>query len=207
MLFLPLGVRAVSSRYTHQRKVLTGQLGRERVRSWSFVVSWIALFAALEVKDWIHLDFVSSLVVALLGTMGMEVATRRVRSGLPASPFHRIDPQQRSILLLSMFAGVVLLFFSLSTNQEYYSFPAYLPILLLMAATITRAEQTYTTSEAARRWIGFAHAVLAGAGGLVAVALVWGLWSSRHLPYTADVGEMLAHRGVGSLHAIDVTPF
>ncbi len=210
VLFLPLGVKALSSRYMHQKKVLTGQLGRESLRSWSSIVSWVALFAALVVKDWFHLDFVSYFAVAVVGWMGIEIATRRVRSGLSASPFHRIDPQQRSILLLSLFAAVVLLFFSFSTNQEYYSFPAYLPIVLLVAATITRAEQTYTTSEAARRWIGFAHAMLVGVGAVVSVALLWGLWSSRHMPYQPDVGELLAHRGVGGYtlsmsHFFDLT--
>ena len=210
VLFLPLGVRAVWSRYRHQREVLAGQLGRERMRPWNFVASWIALFAALVVKDWFHLDFVSYFAIAFLGMVGAEGVTRRVRSQLPASPFQRIDPQQRSLLLLSLFAGVVLLFFSLSTNQEYYSFPAYLPILLLVAATITRAEQTYTTSALARRWIGFAHAALAGVGGVVSVALLWGLWSSRHMPYRPDVGELLAHRGVGGYtlsmsHFFDLT--
>ena len=133
---------------------------------------------------------------------------QRVRTTARRSP--PSDPQQRSIVLLSLFAGIVLLFFSFSTNQEYYSFPAYLPILLLVAATITRAEQTYTTSAAARRWIGFAHAALAVVGGVVSVALLWGLWSSRHLPYQPDVGELLAHRGVGGYtlsmsHFFDLT--
>ena len=210
VLFLPLGIGALSSRQRHQVQVLTGQLGRERVRSWSFFVSWLALFTALVVNDWFHLDFMSYLAVAVVGLMSIEVATRRVRSGLSASPFHRIDPQQRSILLLSLFAAIVLLFFSLSTNQEYYSFPAYLPILLLVAATITRAEQTYTTSEAARRWIGFAHAALAVVGGVVSLALLWGLWSSRRMPFVPDVGEVLAHRSVAGYtlsmsHFFDLT--
>ncbi len=144
--------------------------------------------------------------------LGVTALWRRYRPRVSpaARPAGPSDPQQRSILLLCLFAGVVLLFFSLSTNQEYYSFPAYLPILLLVAATITRAEQTYTTSEAARRWLGFAHAALAGVGGVVSVALLWGLWSSRHMPYREDVGEVLAHRGVGSYtlsmsHFFDLT--
>ena len=28
--------------------------------------------------------------------------------------------------------------------------------------------------------------------------LFYGLWASRHLPYLADIGKVLAHRGVGS---------
>ena len=144
--------------------------------------------------------------------LGIMAVWRRYRHRVSATAGHSnaIDPQQRSILLLSLFAGVVLLFFSFSTNQEYYSFPAYLPILLLVAATITRAEQTYTASTSARRWIRFAHAALAGVGGVVSVALLWGLWSSRKMPYLADIGEVLAHRGVGGYtlsmsHFFDLT--
>ena len=124
--------------------------------------------------------------------------SRRVRARLEASPFHRIDPQQRTILLLSIFSAIVLLFFSLSTNQEYYTFPAYLPILLLIAATITRAEQTFATDPGVRRWVGFAHGALTVLGAAIAVTLFYGLWASRKLPYLADIGTEMAHRGVGA---------
>ncbi len=209
VLFLPLGIRAVWSRSMHQIRVLT-QLGRVRLRPWRELLISAGMLAALSLKDLLSLDWVTFLVFALAGATFIVISSRRRRTGLSASPFHRIDPQQRSILLLSLFAAIVLLFFSLSTNQEYYTFPAYLPILLLLAATITRAEQTYTTSAAARRSIGFAHAALAAVGGIVSLVLLWGLWSSRHLPYSADVGQVLAHRGVGSYtlsmsHFFDLT--
>jgi hypothetical protein len=127
-----------------------------------------------------------------------EIAFKRRLAGLTISPFHRIDPQQRTILLLSIFSAIVFLFFSLSTNQEYYTFPAYLPILLLMAATITRAEQTYATDPAVRRWVGLAHATLTVLGAAIAITLFYGLWASRKLPYLDDIGTALAHRGVGA---------
>jgi hypothetical protein len=135
---------------------------------------------------------------------------RRRKTQLTASPFHRIDPQQRTILLLSLFSAIVLLFFSLSTNQEYYTFPVYLPILLLIAATITRAEQTFTTNPSARRWMAFAHAAFTTLGAAIALALFYGLWASRKLPYLNDIGLVLAHRGVGDYtlslsHFFDLT--
>ena len=210
VLFLPLGIRAVWSRYTHQTKVLTKSVQPGRSSFWKMFWIWIVLLLALFFKEYLALDWITFAAPALaLFSIGL-IAWRRRKTKLAASPFHRIDPQQRSILLLSLFAGSVLLFFSLSTNQEYYSFPAYLPIVLLVAATITRAEQTYTTSEAARRWIGFAHAALAGVGAVVSLALLWGLWSSRRVPYEPDIGEVLAHRGVGGYtlsmsHLFDLT--
>ena len=211
-LFLPLGVIAVQRRTYHQSVVLAGTLPKPGPG---------AAFVALLVPTIIVIIFHARLGLtdgganavllgALLIAFTVEVLLRRRRVGLPGSPFHRIDPQQRSILLLSLFALVVLSFFSLSTNQEYYTFPAYLPILLLIAATITRAEQTYSTSPESRRWITFAHASLAVVGLAVALALAAGLWSARHLPFNPDVGAAMAHRGVGSYtlsmsHAFDLT--
>jgi uncharacterized membrane protein YqjE len=116
----------------------------------------------------------------------------------------------RTTLLLSLFATLILLFFSLSTNQEYYTFPAYLPILLLACAAITRAEQTYAVDRTSRRYIRFAHASLAVLGAAAAAALAYGLWDSRHLPFIPDIGDLLAHRAVGDYtlsmsHLFDLT--
>jgi len=155
-------------------------------------------------------DYFEYLTIAGVLIYSVELVRRRRKAGFPASPFHRIDPQQRTILLLSLFAGFVMLFFSLSTNQEYYTFPTYLPILLLIAATITRAEQTYTFDAQARRWMTFAHAAFAVIGGVVAIALGYGLIASRRLAFVPDIGELLAHRGVGDYtlstsHLFDLT--
>ncbi|MGA9985612.1 MAG: glycosyl transferase, partial [Acidobacteriaceae bacterium] len=43
-----------------------------------------------------------------------------------------------------------------------------------------------------------------------AVLLAWGLWESRHLPFIADIGTLMAHRGVGDYtlsmsHFFDLT--
>ena len=131
-------------------------------------------------------------------------------TGLATSLFHDLTAQQRTILLLSIFTAIILVFFSLSTNQEYYTFPAYLPILLLTCAAITRAEQTYVHNAEGRRWVTFAHASLTVLGLLIAVALAYGLWVSRHLPFVPDIGDLLAHRGVGEYtlsmsHLFDLT--
>ncbi|MGI4855159.1 MAG: ArnT family glycosyltransferase [Janthinobacterium lividum] len=112
----------------------------------------------------------------------------------------------RTVLLLGLFAGLILVFFSLSTNQEYYTFPAYLPLAVLLAAGMTAAEQ----DSRLRGWITGAHAALTVLGAAIAFALGSGLWSSRHLPYVSDIGELLAHRGVGDYtlsmsHFFDLT--
>jgi hypothetical protein len=52
--------------------------------------------------------------------------------------------------------------------------------------------------------------VFAAIGVAAAAALAWGLWTSRSLPYVADIGTVLAHRGVGDYtlsmsHLFDLT--
>ena len=47
-------------------------------------------------------------------------------------------------------------------------------------------------------------------GVLSAIALGWGLWTSRNLPFVPDIGTLLAHRGVGDYtlsmsHLFDLT--
>jgi len=115
-------------------------------------------------------------------------------------------------LLLTLYASLILIFFSVSTNQEYYTFPAYLPLLMLIAAALTRAEHPHAPSEAPifHRWLTFAHATFTLIGLAVAITLAIGLWTSRHLPFVPDIGELLAHRGVGDYtlsmsHLFDLT--
>jgi hypothetical protein len=116
-------------------------------------------------------------------------------------PLADLTPVQKSSLLLAIFSFLVLAFFSLSTNQEYYTFPAYLPMLMLVAAALGRAEAAYSgfdpLARSSRRWITFAHASFTVIGLLIAAALSYGLWISRHLATLPNVGDLLAHRGVG----------
>ncbi len=208
-LFLPLGIVAFVRREQHQTKVLTGSVSR--LQGWKTnTLYFMILCGCVYAMDRLQLGFFTYLLLALAIWTPIDLALRRRKTGLAASPFHRIDHQQRHILLLTLFASTVLLFFSLSTNQEYYTFPAYLPLLLLISATITRAEQTYSSSPSSQRWIGFAHITLTAIGALITLALLLGLFASRNIPDTADIGTLLAHRNVGGYtlstsHLFDLT--
>ncbi len=116
----------------------------------------------------------------------------------------------RTRLLLTLYTALVLLFFSLSTNQEYYTFPVYLPLLLLISTYLVRTENRFATDPVARRWVTVAHAAFTVIGAAAAVALAAGLWQSRRLPYVSDIGDLLAHRNVGDYtlsmsHFFDLT--
>ena len=126
-------------------------------------------------------------------------------SGWPS--FARNSFPARSVLLLAIFSAIILGFFSLSTNQEYYTFPVYLPLLLLTAAALAHLEQNPSGRRPA---ITFAHASLTVLGLAIASALAYGLWTSRHLAFVPDIGSLLAHRGVGDYtlsmsHFFDLT--
>jgi 4-amino-4-deoxy-L-arabinose transferase-like glycosyltransferase len=124
------------------------------------------------------------------------------------------DPfRTRTIWLLSLFSAFSLLFFSISTNQEYYTFPVWPPLFILIAGILAITEEhsrDRTASTISIAWITNAQAVFAIIGILVAAALAWGLWDSRALPFVPDIGTLLAHRSVGNYtlsmsHFFDLT--
>jgi len=117
--------------------------------------------------------------------------------------------RHQTVLLLFLFSTLVLAFFSLSTNQEYYTFPVYLPFLMLLAATLTTIERS-PLDPTLRRALTLTFATYTTLGVAIAAALAYGLWSSRHLSFLPDIGELLAHRNVGDYtlsmsHFFDLT--
>jgi hypothetical protein len=83
---------------------------------------------------------------------------------------------------------------------------------MLTSGVLATLEENSETAEPmqARGWLVGAHAVFTVVGLLVAIALAWGLWASRGLPYVSDIGTLLAHRGVGDYtlstsHLFDLT--
>ena len=126
--------------------------------------------------------------------------------------------RSRTTWMLALYAGFILLFFSLSTNQEYYTFPAYLPLLMLTGSVLASCElrlqqgapEPVEKPAPHAAWLTAAHALFAVVGVLASLALGVGLWQSRHLPFVADIGTLLAHRGVGDYslsmsHLFDLT--
>jgi len=131
-----------------------------------------------------------------------------------ASYVLRLKFRIRTGWLLSLFAGFILLFFSISTNQEYYTFPAWVPLLILIASIVAGIEENRGPAGGkaplSTAWLTGAQAVFAGVGVVAAAALGWGLWASRNLPKVDDIGTVLAHRGVGDYtlsmsHLFDLT--
>jgi len=135
-----------------------------------------------------------------------------------ASYVARLKFRIRTIWLLSLFSAFSLLFFSVSTNQEYYTFPVWPPMFILIAAVVAGIEEDRGLVDGqpggkpllSTAWLTGAQAVFAVIGVLSASALAWGLWQARNLPFVADIGTLLAHRAVGHYtlsmsHLFDLT--
>jgi 4-amino-4-deoxy-L-arabinose transferase-like glycosyltransferase len=104
------------------------------------------------------------------------------------------DFAARTRLLCWILAGVVLIFFALSTNQEYYTFPAYLPLLLLLADGVSRCERTECEDGVRTGWLTTSAGSLAVIGVAASVILLVGLWKSRNLPFEPDIGRLLSEQ-------------
>jgi 4-amino-4-deoxy-L-arabinose transferase-like glycosyltransferase len=101
------------------------------------------------------------------------------------------DFAARTRLLCWIWAGVVLIFFALSTNQEYYTFPAYLPLLLLLADGVGRCERAEGNGAVRVGSLTTSAGLLAVIGVAASAMLVAGLWQSRNLPFQPDIGSVL----------------
>lgn len=104
----------------------------------------------------------------------------------------------RTRLMCWILAGLILVFFAISTNQEYYTFPAYLPLLVLLADGVARSEQTECETSKRRGWLRPSAGVLAVIGILAGVALITVLWKSRNLPFEPDIGTVLAKHNMST---------
>jgi 4-amino-4-deoxy-L-arabinose transferase-like glycosyltransferase len=125
------------------------------------------------------------LPVALRRPIADWMARRRL--GALKTPRPPLNFRSRTELLCLIWAGVTLVFFSFSTNQEYYTFPAYFPILLLIAAKLANEEES-----GSRRWLLWTSGVLAVICIAISDVLAAGLWNSRQLPFVPDIGTVLA---------------
>jgi 4-amino-4-deoxy-L-arabinose transferase-like glycosyltransferase len=137
------------------------------------------------------LYFPAALTIAL-----QEWRTRRRASALlgVSAAGMPSDFTWRTRLLCWILAGVILIFFALSTNQEYYTFPAYLPLLLLLADGIAQCERTECAATKRAGWLSISAASLAIVGIVASILLAVGLWQSRHLPFEPDIGSLLSQQ-------------
>ncbi len=93
-----------------------------------------------------------------------------------------VDRAGRARLFLVCWVGFLLLFFSLSTTQEYYSLPAYPAMAMLLAAGIARGG----------RWVNAGAGLLAAVCLAVALALLGVFAAVWQVPTPKDIAAALA---------------
>jgi 4-amino-4-deoxy-L-arabinose transferase-like glycosyltransferase len=115
-----------------------------------------------------------------------------IRTAIDQRKSRQADFGARTRLMCWILAGVVLVFFAISTNQEYYTFPAYLPLLMLLADGIVRCESSECSTGIRKGWPRTSAGVLAVVGVAAGMTLSVVLWQSRKLPFEPDIGNVLA---------------
>jgi 4-amino-4-deoxy-L-arabinose transferase-like glycosyltransferase len=95
--------------------------------------------------------------------------------------FKPIDRARRARLLALCWAGFILVFFTFSTTQEYYSMPAYPALALLLGSAMA----------ADGKWIRRGTHVLAAVVGAAAITAIAILFLSRGFPATGDIFSVL----------------
>jgi 4-amino-4-deoxy-L-arabinose transferase-like glycosyltransferase len=121
---------------------------------------------------------------------GQRRGSKGEQSGVRA----QTDFASRTRLLCWIWAGVALIFFAVSTNQEYYTFPAYLPLLLLLADGVAQCEAAECERGERAGWLTTSAGLLAVIGVVASAMLVVGLWQSRNLPFEPDIGRLLSQQ-------------
>ena len=126
--------------------------------------------------------------------------------GKPSS-WKGLSAEQQARLLLILWGGFILLFFSLTfgSRMEYYSYGGWPAIAMLLGIGLAKAE------EEGRRWLTRIQGALALLGFLLAVVLIALLVKSAHVQVTGDISTLLEQHEndfyrVSMAHILDLTP-
>jgi len=113
--------------------------------------------------------------------------------------YRPVDRAGRTRLLALCWIGFVLVFFTFSTTQEYYSMPVYPAMALLLGSAIAADD----------KWIQWGTRVLTVTMGVAAVVAITILIAVRNVPRVGDISKALSqHPGAYTLslgHMEDLT--
>ncbi|MGB8475288.1 MAG: glycosyltransferase family 39 protein [Candidatus Acidiferrum sp.] len=113
--------------------------------------------------------------------------------------FKPVDRAGRLRLLALCWIGFILVFFTFSTTQEYYSMPCYPALALLLGSAMATEDP----------WVRRGTRALAVVAGCAAIAAFAIYWNVRNLPSPGDISSALSHNpGAYTLslgHMLDLT--
>ncbi len=112
----------------------------------------------------------------------LPLATQRIRN-----LWRPVEREDQLRLFAWLWVLVVIVFFSFSTRQEYYTFPAYPALALLAGTGLARGEQELS------RWTLGGQAVLAFLGLAIGAVLSYLLWLSWDVIPPADISQALTY--------------
>jgi 4-amino-4-deoxy-L-arabinose transferase-like glycosyltransferase len=137
-----------------------------------------------------------------------SIFLRGVLSCIPGpQTWRNLSVEGEARLLLALWAGFILLFFSLTfgSRMEYYSFGAWPAIAMLLGISLAKAE------EEGQRWLVRMQAALAALGAALAAVLIAMLWISAKVQVNGDISSLLKEHEnnfyrVSMAHILDLTP-
>lgn len=116
-------------------------------------------------------------------------------------------PEQQARLLLAIWGGFILLFFSLTfgSRMEYYAFGGWPAIAILLGTGLARAEEDGET------WLARVQGALAAVGAALAGVLITMLAISAKVQVRGDISSLLEQHEddfyrVSMAHIMDLTP-
>jgi len=123
---------------------------------------------------------------------------------------HALDRQQRAGLLLAIWVAVILVFFSFSTRQEYYTIPALPALALLVGGWLAQESEGSPESPRLRRAGRMSALCLFMVGIIVFVATMGLLMLSRRPPAGTELADLLKRNpeqyALSLGHVFDLTP-
>lgn len=121
----------------------------------------------------------------------------------------KADRQTQVNLYLWLWAGFILVFFNFSSSQEYYTFPIYPAIALLLGAAFVKAEE----DPKAKKYLLWVNGILAAIALIFAAVLGALVWNARNVQPTGDLSSFLNQVSTQSEqymlslgHLFDLTP-
>ncbi|MDX2031258.1 MAG: glycosyltransferase family 39 protein [Blastocatellia bacterium] len=143
-----------------------------------------------EPKDYNRVPFVFYWTMHLLWLFPWSIGLPLLGAQRPA--IDRRAGRDRLINLhLWLWAAMILLFSNLSTSQEYYTFPVYAPLALLLGAAFAKVEERPQPTAWTRRYLHWAQGALALVALAVAALLGTLVWRARGIAPTGDLYRLL----------------
>lgn len=137
-----------------------------------------------EPKDYNKVPFVFYWLMHLIWLFPWSLGIPLLGSQRPGL---RGDRQRLINLYIWLWAGLILIFFNISTSQEYYTFPVYAPLALLLGAAFATAEQR----PGAEKYLSIAQGAIAAVGLIAGGLLGWLVWKARNVTPTGDLSDLL----------------